>query len=141
MRRSVLVLRSLVRRCLKHEAITREDFWQRHGHSHLVRDNPKNPKNLRIVVIVQQADVGRVLVFEGRFKITQDVVVSASNAAHDAQAGKPVLIEGELRYQVGDKTICYPPQSVPIKRELQVLPLDFKRSPIAIRHTASGEAN
>jgi hypothetical protein len=83
----------------------------------------------------------KVPVFEGRFKITQDVVVSASKVGDGAQAGKTVLIEGELRYQACDKTVCYPPKSVPVKWELQVLPLDFKRSPIAIRHTTSGEAD
>jgi hypothetical protein len=83
----------------------------------------------------------KVPVFEGRFKITQDVVVSASKVGDGAQAGETVLIEGELRYQACDKTVCYPPKSVPVKWELQVLPLDFKRSPIAIRHTTSGEAD
>jgi Thiol:disulfide interchange protein DsbD, N-terminal len=83
----------------------------------------------------------KVPVFEGRFKITQDVVVSASKVGDGAQAGKTVLIAGELRYQACDKTVCYPPKSVPLKWELQVLPLDFKRSPSAIRHTTSGEAD
>jgi hypothetical protein len=51
--------------------------------------------------------------------------------------GKTVSIEGELRYQACDKTVCYPPTSVPVKWELKILPLDLKRSPKAIQHKAS----
>lgn len=83
----------------------------------------------------------RVPVFEGKFKITQDVTVSASKLGDGARAlfgaQKRLSIEGELRYQACDKSVCYPPTSVPVKWELNVLPLDLKRSPKAIQHKSS----
>jgi hypothetical protein len=49
-------------------------------------------------------------------------------------AQKAIFIAEELKYQACDKAICYPPESVPVKWQLQVVPLDLKRSPEAIRH-------
>ena len=76
--------------------------------------------------------------FEGKFRITQDVTASASKLRDSIRAvlsaRKTVSITGELQYQACDKTICYPPTSVPVKWELQVQPLDLKRSPKAIQH-------
>jgi hypothetical protein len=59
---------------------------------------------------------------------TRDVVRSLVGAQ------KTISIAGELKYQVCDKAICYPPTSVPLKWQLQVVALDLKRSPKAIRH-------
>lgn len=82
-----------------------------------------------------------VPVFEGKFKITQDVTVSVSKLDDGVRAllaaGKKLPIEGELRYQACDLRVCYPPTSVPVKWELKILPLDLERSPAAIRHKAS----
>ena len=93
-------------------------------------------KNLYLEAIKEH-----VPVFDGKFKITQDVRVSISKLGDGARAvfavGKTVSIEGELRYQACDKTVCYPPTSVPVKWELKILPLDLKRSPKAIQHKAS----
>jgi hypothetical protein len=80
----------------------------------------------------------QVPVFEGKFRITQDVTVSFSKVRDGVRSlissEKTISITGELRYQACDKTICYPPTSVPVKWQLQVVPLDLKRSPEAIRH-------
>lgn len=80
----------------------------------------------------------QVPVFEGKFRITQDVTVSASKTGDGIRAllsaSKTISITGELQYQACDKTICYPPTSVPVKWELQVQPLDLKRAPKAIQH-------
>jgi hypothetical protein len=51
-----------------------------------------------------------------------------------ASGEKTIVIAGELKYQACDKTVCFPPSSVPVKWQLQILPLDMKRSPEAIRH-------
>ena len=92
-----------------------------------------NPKSLYLEAIKEQ-----VPVFEGKFRITQDVTVSASKIGDGIRsvlsASKTISITGELQYQACDKTICYPPTSVPVKWELQVRPLDLKRSPKAIQH-------
>jgi hypothetical protein len=79
-----------------------------------------------------------VPVFEGKFRITQDVIVTSSKTGDVVRslvsAQKTISITGELKYQACDETICYPPTSVPLKWQLQILPLDLKRSPNAIRH-------
>lgn len=77
-----------------------------------------------------------VPVFEGAFRITQDFNVSASREMMGSlgESGKAVTITGELKYQACDKTICYQPASVPVRWQLQVLPLDRQRAPAAIQH-------
>jgi hypothetical protein len=91
------------------------------------------PKILYLEAIKEQ-----VPVFDGSFGITEDVTVSVSKLGDGAQVlfstRKSVSIVGELQYQACDKTICYLPASVPVKWELQVRPLDLKRSPKAIQH-------
>jgi len=80
----------------------------------------------------------RAPVFEGKFRITQDVTVTPSMTRDVARslvsAQKTISITGELKYLACDKAICYPPIAVPVKWQLQILPLDLKRSPEAIQH-------
>jgi hypothetical protein len=89
-------------------------------------------------ILYLEAIQERVPVFEGKFRITQDATVIPSEALDVARSlvgtQKTISITGELRYQACDKAICYPPASVPLKWELQILPLDLKRSPKGIRH-------
>jgi len=79
-----------------------------------------------------------VPVFEGKFRITQDLTVVPSRTSDAVRSlfshKRTISVSGELKYQACDKTVCYPPTSVPLRWELQVLPLDLKRSPEAIRH-------
>ncbi|MGA7851998.1 MAG: protein-disulfide reductase DsbD domain-containing protein [Candidatus Acidiferrales bacterium] len=79
-----------------------------------------------------------VPVFEGKFRITQDVTVTVSKTRDIVRslvsAGKTISITGVLSYQACDDRDCYPPASVPVMWSLQVLPLDLKRSPESIRH-------
>jgi hypothetical protein len=92
-----------------------------------------NPKVLDLEAIQEQ-----VPVFEGKFRITQDVTVTPSKTGDVVRAlisaEKTISITGELKYQACDRAICYPPASVPLKWQLQILPLDLKRSPKAIQH-------
>lgn len=92
----------------------------------------------RSKILYLEAIQEQVPVFEGEFRITQDVTVTPSKVGDGIRAvflaGKTVSITGELKYQACDKTICYPPTSVPIKWELRVQPLDLHRSPANIRH-------
>jgi len=80
----------------------------------------------------------QVPVFEGRFRITQDVTVNFSKVGAGLRAltssQKTIRVTGELRYQACDETVCYPPTSALVQWQLQVLPLDLERSPKAIRH-------
>ena len=78
----------------------------------------------------------KVPVFEGMFRISEDVKVSSSAGFWGSlgEDGKIFTITGKLEYQACDKTICYVPTSVPVKWELKVLPLDRTRAPVNIRH-------
>jgi hypothetical protein len=76
-----------------------------------------------------------VPVFEGKFRIIQEITVSRSkDFVGSLGSGKTIAVTGELKYQACDKTICYIPSSVPVKWELRVTPLDGQRSPEAIQH-------
>ena len=78
----------------------------------------------------------RVPVFEGTFRISQDVMVSTRSDALGplGKDGKTITILGKLEYQACDKTICYLPTSIPVKWELRVLPFDRTRAPMDVRH-------
>jgi peroxiredoxin len=78
----------------------------------------------------------RVPVFEGTFRISQDVKVSSGMefAASLGKDGKIVTVNGKLEYQACDQTKCYLPTSIPVKWQLQVFPLDRTRAPLDIRH-------
>jgi hypothetical protein len=77
-----------------------------------------------------------VPVFEGTFRISQDVRVSSASEFWGSlgKDGKIFTITGKLEYQACDKTICYLPTSVAVKWQLQVFPLDRTRAPENIRH-------
>jgi cytochrome c biogenesis DsbD-like protein len=78
----------------------------------------------------------RVPVFEGRFRISQDVRVSSGAEFWGSlgKDGKTFTIMAKLEYQACDQTKCYQPTSVPVKWQLQVFPLDRTRAPLDIRH-------
>jgi hypothetical protein len=78
----------------------------------------------------------KVPVFDGTFRISQDVKVSSSSEFWGSLGndGKLFAITGKLEYQACDKTKCYFPTSVPLKWQLQVFPLDRTRAPLDIRH-------
>jgi hypothetical protein len=78
----------------------------------------------------------RVPVFQGTFRIRQDVKVStaAEFSTSLGADGKTVTIAGKLNYQACDSKACYLPASVPVQWELQILPLDRQRAPENIRH-------
>ena len=78
----------------------------------------------------------RVPVFEGTFRIRQDVKVSSAAVFSSSldTAGKTLTIHGTLRYQACDEKTCFLPNAVPVDWQLQVLPLDRQRAPEEIRH-------
>jgi len=78
----------------------------------------------------------RVPVFEGTFRIRQEVKVNSrmdfsSSLGTD---GKMVAIKGKLEYQACDNKICFVPTSVPVEWQLRIMPLDRQRAPEDIRH-------
>lgn len=78
----------------------------------------------------------RVPVFEGTFRIRQDlqVATAAEFSSSIGADGKTFTIAGRLAYQACDEKICYLPTSVPVAWKLQVMPLDRQRAPEEIRH-------
>ena len=78
----------------------------------------------------------QVAVFEGTFHISEDVKVGSGSEFWGSlgKDGRLFTIAGKLEYQACDKTICYVPTSVPVKWQLQILPLDRVRAPENIRH-------
>jgi peroxiredoxin len=77
-----------------------------------------------------------VPVYEGSFRLSQDVAVSYTPdfIASLGADGKKIEIAGQFRYQACDDHICYLPETIPMKWQVQVLPLDRQRAPEAIRH-------
>jgi Disulphide bond corrector protein DsbC/AhpC/TSA family len=78
----------------------------------------------------------KVPVFDGTFRISQDVKVNSGSEFWGSlgKDGKLFTITGKLDYQACDKTICYLPTSFPVTWELHVFPLDRTRAPVNIRH-------
>ena len=78
----------------------------------------------------------RVPVFEGKFRLTQDLKISSAAEFSNSLGtdGKTITINGKLDYQACDEKICYLPTSVPVHWQLQILPLDRQRAPEDIRH-------
>jgi hypothetical protein len=78
----------------------------------------------------------RVPVFEGTFRISQDVRVSSSAEFWGSlgKDGRVFEISGKLEYQACNTTECFLPKSIPVKWQLQVFPLDRTRAPENIRH-------
>jgi hypothetical protein len=87
-------------------------------------------------ILYLEAIKEEVPVFEGKFRITSDAKISANPDFIKSLGtnGKTITISGQLRYQACDKTICFPPASVPVSWQVEILPLDRQRSPEAIQH-------
>jgi len=77
-----------------------------------------------------------VPVFEGRFRVTQDVTLAGGRQLADLLKTPDPRLEltGSLDYQVCSDTVCFAPGSLPVRFTIKVVPLDRERSPEAIRH-------
>jgi peroxiredoxin len=97
---------------------------------------PNYPKSK---VLLLPAIGEKVPVFEGKFRIAQDVTVAfdtdfSKAVASGPASGTPLTLDGNLLYQACDSKICYPPTSVPVSWQVTVLPLNTERAPEEIRH-------
>jgi hypothetical protein len=90
----------------------------------------------RAEVLYMAAIKERVPVFQGTFRVRQDVKVSSSAEFSNSLGtdGKTVTITGKLNYQACNSKVCFLPSSVPVAWQVQVLPLDRQRAPENIRH-------
>jgi AhpC/TSA family/Disulphide bond corrector protein DsbC len=76
-----------------------------------------------------------VPVYEGNFRLLQDVVVSADGTfIGSLTQPKTVTVKGTLLYQACDSVKCYLPQKSGVSWDVRVIPLDRERAPEAIRH-------
>jgi AhpC/TSA family/Disulphide bond corrector protein DsbC len=76
-----------------------------------------------------------VPVYEGDFRLLQDVVVSADRRfIGSAIESKTITLKGTLLYQACDREKCYLPQKSDVSWDVRVIPLDRERAPEAIRH-------
>ena len=90
------------------------------------------PSNILYLPAIKE----KVPVYEGTFRISQDVKVSSTSEFWGSlgKEGRTLTITGKLEYQACDQTICFVPSSVPVKWQIQVFPLDRTRAPVDIRH-------
>ena len=90
----------------------------------------------RAKILYMPAIKERVPVFEGTFRIRQQLKVSSAAEFSNSLGtdGKTFTISGKLAYQACDSKTCFLPTSVPIQWQVQVLPLDRQRAPENIRH-------
>jgi hypothetical protein len=76
-----------------------------------------------------------VPVYEGEFRLQQDVIVSSDeHFLASLTQSKKLTLNGTFFYQACDQEKCYLPQQTAVSWDVQVLPLDVKRSPEAIQH-------
>ncbi len=96
----------------------------------------KPPVYPRAEVLFMPAINERVPVFQGTFRIRQDVKLSSAAEFSNTLGtdGKTVTITGHLNYQACDSKVCFLPASVPVEWQLKLLPLDRQRAPDDIRH-------
>jgi hypothetical protein len=94
------------------------------------------PAYPRAEVLYMPAIQERVPVFQGVFRIRQDVKVNSTAEFSNSLGtdGKTLTIAGKLNYQACDSKVCFLPSSVAVQWQLQVLPLDRQRAPENIRH-------
>lgn len=76
-----------------------------------------------------------VPVFEGRFRITQDVTLAGGREMSETLASADPRLEltGSLEYLVCSDERCYPPGSLPLRWTVKLLALDRERAPEALR--------
>jgi Disulphide bond corrector protein DsbC len=82
---------------------------------------PSYPKSKLLFLRSINQDVP---VFEGKFRVVQDVnILSSPEFITSLQPkGKTITVTGELKYQACTLKVCFLPASVPLKWELQVVP-------------------
>ncbi len=76
-----------------------------------------------------------VPVFEGRFRVTQDVTLAGGRQFVELLKSEDPRLElaATLEYQVCSDKVCHAPAALPLRFTIKVSPLDRERSPEAIR--------
>lgn len=76
-----------------------------------------------------------VPVFEGRFRMQQDVILAVRDVIAPllASPDPTLVLTGVVEYQICSDTVCYRPGSLPVTWSLRVRPLDRDRAPEALQ--------
>ncbi len=76
-----------------------------------------------------------VPVYETKLRIVRDVAVAFS-----LRELSELTIEGSFEYQACDDRVCYPPDTVPLRFNIGIEPLDHDRVPVELRRKRSAPA-
>jgi hypothetical protein len=90
-----------------------------------------HPRILKLPILKE-----KVPVFDGRFRISQDVVVAGENPTliealgrgRDPNRTKSITIHGFLKYQACTERVCYQPSQVPVSWEFKLHQMDWGRA-------------
>jgi len=101
--------------------------------SHGFKPHPASFPTPRILYL--KAIEEKVPVFEGNLHIIRDLTVGQDAALRPlANAQNKVTLEAAFRYQACSESLCYPPETVPLKWTFQLEAMDRERAPEGIRH-------
>lgn len=96
-------------------------------------EDAKFPKS-RILFL--QAIDEKVPVYEGKVRIVRDVTLGQDKEVLAATGDSGALtLEGSVRYQACSETLCYPPETVPVKWQLRYEAHDRERAPQQLRRS------
>lgn len=95
----------------------------------------------RSKVMLLPAIKERVPIYEGRFAISQDVVILPPSAVQKKlnapemkqESSITITVHGKLKYQACDAKTCYLPAEVPVTWELRIHPIDLSRASESIQ--------
>ena len=75
--------------------------------------------------------------YEGRLRLVRDVTIADDKSLKAAlQDSTNLTLEGTFKYQACSDTLCYPPETVPVRWTLQLQPHDRERVPAELRKPA-----
>ena len=72
--------------------------------------------------------------YQGHVRLTREITIAnADGLKAAADASGTLTVEGSLRYQACDDTMCYIPETLPVEWKLKVETLDATRAPAELR--------
>ena len=72
--------------------------------------------------------------YRGHVRLTREITVANADGLKAAvDASGTLTVEGSLRYQACDDTMCYIPETLPVEWKLKLEALDATRAPVELR--------
>jgi hypothetical protein len=81
-----------------------------------------------------------VPVYENRFSLQREIVISQPAKLKPLLSGSELTIEGSFRYQACDDKQCFVPEVIPLKWMLRFEPHDSQRVPEGLQRKPPGDA-